>query len=504
MSSAPREIERDLHRWISAMLDGSITPTDRAALAERLDSDTAARRVYIDAVDMHCEIADVLHTEGEAVEAKTYPIYREGCEPRPRDWRRVFIAAIGVAAAILLTAGAVAIYVFAFGAPSVEPRDPKPRARTVATLIGASGTVIVNNDVANPGHEYAAGAHSIASGSAEFMLTSGTTVEMHGRSNLTVHNAMDVTLSNGAARFHCPKSAHGFAVRLLDGHRVVDLGTSFSVVNERGVGTAVYVHDGFVLVGDPQGTTVGITENRLAGLDADGRWVVADTLDAALANAWAAPGAVAALLPHVIEGEGRLVSHDGFAGADAAGRDDRDRAMRFDADGRRDPVQLAGDYEQVTFAAWVKLDTSDAPLRVLAISQVWGPAGHFSWDIRNGDRLCLAVSGNGSPHYHAPIVFDGSHFDRWLHIAVVYDSDRAVVEHYVDGQRVSSESITKAMPLRPRAMTLGHWHEQDPRPLRGAMDDLLMIKAALTAKQVESLYRMGSVETDPQPQGDLP
>lgn len=502
MSETPPEIDRQLHRWIGALLDGSITPEDRAALASRLDTDKAARRAYIDAVDMHCEIADVLHTETDA--APSLPIYREGCEPRQRSLRGAMVIAIGIAAAIALSAAAFAIYVFAFNEPAVQPTDPLRRGPAVATLLEASGTVMINDKVANQGDAYAAGSYSLASGSAEFMLTSGATVQMRGRSNLTVHSSMDVTLSRGAARFHCPESAQGFAVRLLDGHRVVDLGTSFSVFNERGVGTAVYVHDGVVVMDGPDMPAMGMIGGQLVALDTTGDWAGSDSFALVLDGDWDAPAAVAALLPHVLERDGQLVLHESFSRGDADGRTSDERAMRFDHGPMRNPVSLDGDHAHLTLAAWVKLDQSTAPLRVLAINQQWGPAGHFSWDIRDGNHLCLAVSGNGSPHYHSSIAFDASHFDRWLHVAVVYDSERAAVEHYVDGRLVSSESITSAMPLRPGALMVGQWKTEDPRPLLGAMDELLMINAALSAKQIESLYRMGSVESEPKPQGDLP
>lgn len=261
---ADRELEFDA--LVLAWRDGSLGDERFAELRARLLADPEARSAFVAALHRHRQTVRVVR---EPAASKPVPIYRKGCEPKPSRYRPRHYA-FAVAAAVLVACGiAVPIAML-----DPEPAPPEPAAVPVATLIDVSGggRLIVDDDRANPGQDYEAGAYSIDTGTAELQLTSGTNVRLRGATRMLVHNDMRATLTHGTATFSCPPGAVGYTVALPDGARVVDLGTRFSVtVDDEGV-SRVYVLEGLVRIDGVANAPVELaTGNR--GAIVEGRYV---------------------------------------------------------------------------------------------------------------------------------------------------------------------------------------------------------------------------------------
>lgn len=227
---------------VSLLLDGRLAPEARAKLSEKIRTDAKVRGIYLEYVVLHAATLRALGVNFGAKDRKAL----NSSAPNPQRLRWPIAAAL--AAAVLLAAAAVAVYLLTTD-PQSEAVQPQSRGVPVATLIESTGTVIVNNGIGNPGDEYAAGAYSIESGSAGFLLTNRVGVELRGRTRLTMQGNMASTLDYGSASFRCPPGSEGYTVRLPDGSRVVDLGTEFAVWVDDDGASEVWVFEGQVEIG---------------------------------------------------------------------------------------------------------------------------------------------------------------------------------------------------------------------------------------------------------------
>ena len=237
---------------VDAYLAESASPDELAELDAAIESDAQVAAYVTTALDLHATLrwsrrgpvampwADT-PAPGNPLSAAGVPIYRKGCEPQPFRLRAHHYA---LAAAVLVSAAVVAVFVFVLGSQPVAP-DP-PAFVPVATLIETDTTVVVNNGIGNPGDDYAAGRYSIESGSAQFMLTNRVTVDMRGKTRLTMYGNMRASLARGNATFKCPPGTEGYTVDLPGGSRVVDLGTEFEIDVDDDGRSVVWVREGVV------------------------------------------------------------------------------------------------------------------------------------------------------------------------------------------------------------------------------------------------------------------
>ena len=87
---------------------------------------------------------------------------------------------------------------------------------------------------------------------------------------------------------------------------------------------------------------------------------------------------------------------------------------------------------------------------------------------------------------------------QWMHVASVFDPSNHTVSHYVNGKRLSRESITPEFHierLRIGNGEIGNWGQpfrETPwfaiRNLNGRIDELAILNAALTDAEIESLH----------------
>ena len=203
---------------IASYLDGSIDAASLAQLQDWIASSPENAQYYMRRAALHDALRDVSGA-------------RDGASPPKRSvLARIGFGPLAFAAAAVLVACGVAVYVYASSSlPQSDVPGPTSTA-PVATLIHATGSpVFYEKDIAREGGEYARGAYSIESGRAQFLLRSRVSVNLRGKTRLFMHNPRHVTLTRGQADFKVPKDATGFTVHLPEGGQLVDLGTAFRV-----------------------------------------------------------------------------------------------------------------------------------------------------------------------------------------------------------------------------------------------------------------------------------
>ena len=164
----------------------------------------------------------------------------------------------------------------------------------------------------------------------------------------------------------------------------------------------------------------------------------------------------------------------------------------------------------MTFYCWTRIDSLDRLYNSLFLTD-----GHElhepHWQIMDDGRLFFSVKkrdlfdrsrGEKDKHiFYSPPFWNTSLSGRWLMIATVYDSQRRMVTHYLDGELLSEEAIPEeylVTNIRIGDASLCNWGlpERDQprfaiRNLNGSLDEFLLFSAALSTDEIRRLYANG-------------
>ncbi len=162
-------------------------------------------------------------------------------------------------------------------------------------------------------------------------------------------------------------------------------------------------------------------------------------------------------------------------------------------------VTIPGEFDSLTLAAWVRIDSLPNLNNSLLMADGWEP-GEVHWQIVNPGMLVLGVQSNPKSrgwHYDAPDVLTPDYFGRWMHLALIYNHESKLVTHCLDGRPVTVQSIPVDIPLRLGDAEIGNWNistHRNTTPVRfftGCMDELMVFSRALSEQELETLYTQG-------------
>lgn len=183
------------------------------------------------------------------------------------------------------------------------------------------------------------------------------------------------------------------------------------------------------------------------------------------------------------------------------------RALEFRKIDDRVRLEVPGEYEALTLAAWVRVQGLDRPIHSIFMSDGF-EAGTVHWSIRQDGVLGLTVIGTEPGQYQicaSPPVLSPDEFGKWLHLAVVIDGGARRVAHYLNGVPVSEHALKISPPFRVGVAELGNWNaqgfpESDPFMIRhfsGAMDEFCLFGRPLSADEIHQLFSTGKPQPDP-------
>lgn len=382
---------------------------------------------------------------------------------------------------------------------------------------------------------------AIDSGYAQVEFFCGATVVVEGPADLELESAMLARVRQGRLRAQVPPAARGFALEMND-LKVVDLGTEFGL-SVSADGTDVQVFDGEVELhrpaAEPQTLTTGqavvrrpaggyeqsaVTPDSFVDLQSLGsRAAGQDQRRYQRWKAWsedlrADPRLIAYYAFDETGGWQRRLSSslepannelDGaIVGArTVVGRWDAKQALEFKQPGDRVRVEIPGEYDSLTFTAWVKIDSLDRWYNSLFLTDNYNQ-GEPHWQILDTGQLFFSVrvksdDGRGPEHREvlSPTFWDPSLSGKWLHLATVYDVPNKRVTHYLDGEVLSHETIPDFQLVKVTRFgraTIGNWSfPQRPdadfaiRNLNGSMDEFALFADALSDEEIRDIYRHG-------------
>jgi hypothetical protein len=515
-----RPTRQELHRLLSALLDGALAPEQEERLGELLRRHPQARDAYLAYLDLHADLAlrgapDLAPKiaggsgieDGDRREPPAAPSEAATVAPpapilHPRSWtprRRRFWLAAGVSA---VAAGLLLAVILGRrpGDPKPPPTAPEPIDTTVAVLVQAHGAVWETGAAApRPGAPLQPGWLRLKSGLAHIEFYCGAIVILQGPAELQLVSRTEAFCARGKLRASVPPPAQGFTVRSpkLD---LVDRGTEFGL--DVGAATEVHVFKGKVDLHGAGGDRKAKPQHELEtgqGLRVDGpggaRAIAPDpagfVTPGDLAQRvqddlrqrqerWRALSKELRADPTVLvyytfepaqpwsrtlldQANGRKEPRDAaIVGCSwGEGRWPGKKGLEFKRVSDRVRLHVPGKHRSLTLAAWVRVDGLPNKNNSLFMSDGWEP-GEIHWQIGETDTLILGVQTNPiskGAHYHAPQAIVPERFGEWLHLAVVYDGEgnEPYVAHYLNGVLVSWDNVKFDNELSIGDAQLGNW-----------------------------------------------
>ena len=511
---------------LADILDDNLSEADRDSLNAILRDSAEARGLY----QRHMELHARLHLDyavGSTLESMPGLPSMPGTERAFKRKRNISNWWMGIAAAFV---GALLLNALLLGL-----RDGSPTDRIADTSNPIDGVAVLSHAVelewakdARPHREGDAlpkGRFRIAAGLAQIEFFGGATVILEGPAELELVSAQRARCLHGRLRAFVPEPAQGFTIEAPE-FNAVDLGTEFAMsVDTNGRGE-LHVVDGEVALHKKSGdliqnltTGTGVrstSETEFEAIEAGGSGFVGrEQLLKLTGDHWRRQAETwrqsrtrwkddrDTLVYFDFEDHQawdrqlRSTKPDGPGGAVVGAQWTQGRwpgkgALEFKRINDRVRINVPGEFESITFAAWVRIEGFDRWLSSLMLTDGWD-FGETHWQISDKGELILGINGMGNSF--SPPVIGPESLGRWLHLATVYDARTRRVTHYVDGLAIGETQYAKSVPLRIGAAEIGNWtanlnHTSDKniRSLNGRMDEFLVMRRALTATDIHDMY----------------
>jgi hypothetical protein len=539
--SSPHDAGSELDQLLMALVDGELTYVQQQHLAALLRDDPALQEKYCDYVLLDA----MLRWEQPDAAASPQP-------PARRRWRLGFRLALTAAAGLLLVVSGYLVHSWQ------EPVAPAPRPPTLATTDPASlepqasGLAVLTRSVrarwdpSSPplavGATVPPGPLRLQAGLVQLEFYSGAALVIEGPADLELLATNRLRCRSGKVRATVPPQAHGFTI-LSATTELVDLGTEFGMEVGPNGATEVHVFAGKVEVHDAHGDrTASAKREVLAGqglkVEQGGRRTaipvnarrfrspdeVDDLTTVAVATRhgeWKKASDKVRHDPRLVvyypfqsrrPGERTLWAEnapdDGslngaIIGCEwVGGRWPGKQALEFKRPGDRVRLSVRGEFDALTFMAWVRVDALENRFNALFLTDGF-EVGAPHWQIDRVGNLRLGICHGHSGerwqghNYLSEVVYRPDQLGQWKHLAAVYDAAAGVVTHYVNGEEFDQSELRQIVKLSIGNAELGNWGAAvggDKSPIRnlsGRMDEFFLFRTALTAEEIQKFYRAG-------------
>jgi hypothetical protein len=527
---------REFDDAIAGVCHDSASDEQLRALNELLRNNAAARDEYILRLELHSRLASepdvfALTNENEAALPDNILALQgqRGATALKRTW-------------VFALAACVAIFAIAWW--GLQPAPTTKRQGTTSKAVAMLDQAVDarwNLDGESPrlGAPLEPGWLRLKSGLAQIVFYSGVRVVIEGPTELQLISASETFCRSGRLIAEIAPQARGFRASTPQ-MNVTDPGTDFGldVTEQR---TELHVFKGsaeFEPMGD--GGKQNLKEGRAALSENSHapRLIAADpnaftslfnlqaksvAAESRRCHQWRAASVRLSREPSLLvhfafekETDWRLPNGSSHASvvADGAivgcewidGRWSDKRGLEFRNVNDRVRLSVAGEFESLTAAAWVRVQGLDRKLNSLLMSDGFEP-GTIHWLIRNDGVLGLTVIGHETNQFQvcaSKPVLTLDQFGMWLHLAVVLDGSANRVLHYVNGLSVGENVLKIKPPFRIGAAELGNWNakgfpKEDPFMIRnfgGAMDEFCLFSRPLKDDEIRALYAQGKPQAD--------
>ncbi|MDF1737933.1 MAG: hypothetical protein P1U86_02145 [Verrucomicrobiales bacterium] len=408
---------------------------------------------------------------------------------------------------------------------SIE-RKIEPSLAIIETLVGE---VTIDGIPRNEGDSLPRGILEV-DGYVALEFYKGARINVAGPARLELIDPQRVICQSGKIRATVPPLARGFTVATSESE-IVDLGTEFAMNVGPGGLTEVHVFDGEVeaynakrdpesmqrltagnaikMSGDEEPESIAANPERFSDLVSIENLSVA--ADAEKMEAWRKVHTAAlndsrliAYYDFEVDPQNRRTlvnraptgeAHDGAViGASwRPGPWPGKRSLDFKHPGSRVRVNLDTDCTNITLATWIRVDGLDRSFSSILLTDGYEP-GEIHWQFRQDGtlRAGLNFSESGKTHVAKAGFMDLSRLGRWFHLATVIDQRTQTVNHYLDGELFTSQTVKGRGIWNLGNASIGNWSNpietpETVRSLNGAIAELMIFKVALQPDEIRRL-----------------
>ncbi len=510
----------DLEGLFNRLADGLASEADERTLTELLRSSPEVRRAYREFMALHSGLHwDYVAAAGpEVPQPPTVP-----APPTGSSWRAGWFAAFG-AGMLLASAAALALFLLRPVPPgpaeqtASPPKPDVPKEGSISALLvdGVGAEFALGR--APDGVRFGPGEYELVKGIVHLRFAQGADMVLVAPARIEVTDAQRTRLVQGQVRVIAPPTAKGFTVATKAAN-YIDLGTEFGLRVDPASGASdLYVFDGQVDVTDSRSGAVRSVMGGKSSRSVDGRPTDAPPLKE---GDFPTPGSIGlkrweqyeleirkdrtllaffpfrrqadeSVLVNAIEGggmgDGRVVGARWTTGR-WPGKD----ALLFDRDTDFAQVTIPGEHQELTLAAWVKVERIDFVLNAILNSDGYEPGGiHFQLNRQGFVRGGVILAGN----FKDPFVGKPVPLGSWVHVASAISARTRSQQIYVNGVLARERNWQNETLVRPGSCRIGNWlaipKDQFPtRALRGQMDELAVWSRALPKEEIGRLVEAG-------------
>lgn len=540
--------EARLKQLVDAYIDQTLEPAEREELELVLMSSEQARRDFWERVHLHAAAREwALGRVATGMVDATVNRAISGRRRRIRNWSAGIAAAAASVAAVLWLGSRPGPAVTAgTGQPSPPgaATPSKPTSAPVAVLALSADAGWVGGTPA-PGAPLSPGLLRLVKGNVRIDFLSGAQMTIRAPSEVELVTEMHARLHSGNIHVFAPPAAEGFTVE--SGELIaVDRGTEFGMTGAAGHAPTLHVLDGKVDVAKSDapsefkeirgGSAVSLSgrdwsffpaepalfqgTRELAG-EADHEqarrlreWEVAARefsarQDVVIHFPFLKPDSgrstvVANTAAHAAAGtEGTIVGAE-WVGGRWVGKG----ACNFSRSTDRVRFVAPGEYASLTLMAWVRVDRLPNGFNVLLrADRVVVGTPHWQFDSLGRLRFGFNTAINDFLRPDttektawdvavSPPLLDGR-LGEWIHVATVYDSRRAVLEHFMDGEKVTSHPLLHPISIIIGAAQIGNSVVESNDPMQGRLnlvgrvDEFALLNEALPEEVIRAYYEKG-------------
>ncbi len=519
-------IDANLEALFNRLVDGIASEADEQQLGEVLRSSPQARRAYREFVSLHSALHwdYVAALSPESAGENSQKSLPSSSLPASRlGWMLAFAAGTIVASVVAFLWSRTNVD----RAPNDNVATHHPRETTSAAPKAEPIAALLVDQV---GAEFAAGRspdgvrigpgeYELLKGIVHLRFAQGADVVIASPARLDVRDAKHTRLVYGNVRVTAPPTARGFTIA-TDAADYVDLGTEFGLrVDPRSGASDLYVFDGQVNVADPRtGKVLSEVVQGESSRYVDGAVGAVPEVDA---DEFPTPGAIGfqrwqqheramrtderllAFYPfRRTADETVLVNAHNDSGMAAGriegagwttGRWPGKEALLFDRDTDFVQLEIPGEHQELTIAAWLKLDRLDFVFNAILNSDGYD-LGHVHLQLTRQGHLRGGVAVAGQ--YEDRIVGHPVSLGQWTHVASILSQETRSHRVYVNGVLKLERHWRTDQVLRPGSCRLGNWlaiegDRVTNRALRGRVDELAIWSRILSVDEIKKLVEVG-------------
>ncbi len=525
--------EKKLLALISDLLDGTIDNESRESLNALLKQSSQARRFYRGHMELHARLHLSYETSGVSSMPEMSRILKGGDiggetqSPPPRaGWW------MGIAAALIAGLLVNALVISRVDTSDYSDGEFVESSGGVAVLSRAiEEKWAADSPNYREGNTLPAGRLQLASGLLQIEFFGGASVILEGPAEFEILSEERARFHRGRLRAFVPEPAQGFTIE-GPGFDAVDLGTEFAMSVDAAGHGEVHVVDGEVALHEKSGSllkslTTGMASRSTEAAPGDlepiesrgADFVGREQMEAMSLQHGNQKAEIWRQQRHRWAGDpDTLVFFDfenqknwdrqlmslkeggprgAIVGAQwTQGRWPGKGALEFKRPSDRVRMEIPGEFESVSFSAWVRIEGFDRWLSSLMLTDGWD-TGEPHWQISDAGELILGI--NGMRNAYSPPVIGPQSLGKWLHVASVFDEKAQLVSHYLNGEVVSTMKVNRTVAVRFGAAEIGNWRSKDRtedlnkiRVLNGRIDEFLILGRALSDSDIRDIYHNGA------------